>query len=34
MLIDHSKHMTNKLEYMLEDGLTKIFKKLDLAIVG
>jgi hypothetical protein len=28
MLNDHSKHMTNQLKYMLEDGLVKKIKTL------
>jgi hypothetical protein len=28
ILNDHTKHMTNQLHYMLEDGLVKIFKTL------
>jgi hypothetical protein len=28
MLNDHTKHMTNQLHYMLEDGSVKIFKTL------
>jgi hypothetical protein len=29
MLNDHTKHMTNQLHYMLQDGLVKIFKSLN-----
>jgi hypothetical protein len=31
MLNDHTKHMTNQLNYMLEDGLVKIFKSLGIS---
>jgi hypothetical protein len=29
MLNDHTKHLTNHLHYMLENGLVKIFKTLN-----
>jgi hypothetical protein len=31
MLNEHTKHVTNQLNYMLEDGLVKIFKSLGIS---
>jgi hypothetical protein len=31
MLNDHSRHMTNRLKYMLEDGLVKKIKTLSIS---